>query len=201
MLTAELAPNCPDYIRIVLTITSDGSIVKFRSVKPIEGVDFRAGFFGLPSLEYDRCEWERSDRAARRRAKETRAETETAGDEFSRKLPDERAATACPVDGTSSPTDRPGPCVGRHLDSPGRCVARLRTLIPLSGPFWPTFMGAVDSIRGKTEGIESPSWAVQEMMTENPGFGNPMIPKHVTQSLTCEVMLRQRELFFGPLTE
>ena len=56
-LWEEVSKKCDDYVRIILSISQEGQIVKYRPMRRIQGIDKRATFFGLVSENYDPNQW------------------------------------------------------------------------------------------------------------------------------------------------
>lgn len=54
---SEISSKCSDYVRIILSLTRGSIIVKFKSLKPLKGIDRRATFFGLSTELYPENEW------------------------------------------------------------------------------------------------------------------------------------------------
>ena len=52
-----LKEKCSDYVRIILSVTQDSAIVKYKSLTPIPGVDKRSTFYGLSDQQYRKDEW------------------------------------------------------------------------------------------------------------------------------------------------
>jgi hypothetical protein len=52
-LWAEVSEKCYDYVRMILSLTRNSAIVKYRSREIRQGVDRRVAFYGLPSANYD----------------------------------------------------------------------------------------------------------------------------------------------------
>jgi hypothetical protein len=51
-LWTEVSEKCYDYVRMILSLTRNNAIVKYRSCEIRPGVDKRVSFYGLPSAEY-----------------------------------------------------------------------------------------------------------------------------------------------------
>ncbi|EAX90150.1 hypothetical protein TVAG_413190 [Trichomonas vaginalis G3] len=56
-LSKVINSKCSDYVRIILSITQDNNIIKFRSLQPIQGIDKRSTFYGLSDVNYDSTKW------------------------------------------------------------------------------------------------------------------------------------------------
>lgn len=52
-----IAVKCSDYVRIILSVTQDSCVVKYKSLLPIPGVDKRSTFYGLIDGGYNPSEW------------------------------------------------------------------------------------------------------------------------------------------------
>lgn len=52
-----ISAKCSDYVRIILSVTQDNCIVKYKSLQPIPGVDKRSTFYGLIDGKYNPSEW------------------------------------------------------------------------------------------------------------------------------------------------
>lgn len=52
-----ISSKCSDYVRIILSVTQDNCIVKYKSLIPIPGVDKRSTFYGLSDGNYNQSEW------------------------------------------------------------------------------------------------------------------------------------------------
>ena len=57
-LYSLIQSKCSDYVRIIISVTHDGLIVKYKSLVPVEGVDKRSTFYGLSDEKYS-PEWVR----------------------------------------------------------------------------------------------------------------------------------------------
>lgn len=57
-LWQDIAGKCEDYVRIILSLTRSSVLLKYRPLKPIQGIDKRSTFFGLTSEKYDSAQWE-----------------------------------------------------------------------------------------------------------------------------------------------
>lgn len=69
-LYAEVAGKCPDYIRIILSLTKGNIIGRYKSIRGVKGIDRRAIFYGLTSKSYATSEWIRiGDAKARKSSK------------------------------------------------------------------------------------------------------------------------------------
>ena len=56
-LTKLIKEKCSDYVRIILSVTQDAAIAKYKSLVPVPGVDKRSTFYGLTEKEYKKDEW------------------------------------------------------------------------------------------------------------------------------------------------
>ena len=56
-LAELIKEKCSDYVRIILSVTQDNQIVKYKSLGPIPGVDKRSTFYGLTEKNYNKDEW------------------------------------------------------------------------------------------------------------------------------------------------
>lgn len=52
-----ISQKCSDYVRIILSVTQDSPIIKYKSLTPIQGVDKRLTFYGLMDKNYNKNEW------------------------------------------------------------------------------------------------------------------------------------------------
>lgn len=57
-LKKEIESKCSDYVRIILSVTSDKSLTKYRALISIPGVDERSTFYGLASETYPKDSWQ-----------------------------------------------------------------------------------------------------------------------------------------------
>ena len=53
----EVSKKCEDYVRIILSISQEGQLAKFKPARRIDGIDKRATFFGLVNQMYDPNLW------------------------------------------------------------------------------------------------------------------------------------------------
>ena len=51
-LAREIARKCYDYVRMILSITENTTIVKYHAKHTVPGIDPRALFYGLPEVDY-----------------------------------------------------------------------------------------------------------------------------------------------------
>ena len=56
-LASLIGTKCSDYVRIILSVTQDNTIIKYKSLIPIQGVDKRSTFYGLSDVFYSTSEW------------------------------------------------------------------------------------------------------------------------------------------------
>lgn len=56
-LSDLISSKCSDYVRIILSVTQDNCIVKYKSLQPVPGVDKRSTFYGLADANYSPSEW------------------------------------------------------------------------------------------------------------------------------------------------
>ena len=56
-LAGLIKEKCSDYVRIILSVTQDSQIIKYKSLGPIPGVDKRSTFYGLAEKNYNKDEW------------------------------------------------------------------------------------------------------------------------------------------------
>lgn len=52
-----ISSKCADYVRIILSVTQDNYLIKYKTLIPIPGVDKRSTFYGLVDGSYDSNEW------------------------------------------------------------------------------------------------------------------------------------------------
>ena len=57
-LWQEVAEKCHDYVRIILSLTPDDSVVKYKSRSHFPGADRRACFYGTCHGPYDPAIWQ-----------------------------------------------------------------------------------------------------------------------------------------------
>lgn len=57
-LWSLIMPKCGDYVRVILSVTHDGTLDKYKARKGIRGIDKRSTFYGLPNRQYNEKEWE-----------------------------------------------------------------------------------------------------------------------------------------------
>ena len=69
-LATLINSKCSDYVRIILSVTQDNLIVKFKSLLPIEGVDKRSTFYGLLDETYS-SDWVRCNGKSNRQIKKS----------------------------------------------------------------------------------------------------------------------------------
>jgi hypothetical protein len=198
MLSNEISAKCYDYVRIILSLTTDGSIIKFKSIGTIPGVDRRAAFYGLSSGGYDPKRWAILSRSARKKQQVAHPPPadapRTTSEDSSPNNEDEAAAqtTALYVRTAAQRQE------DRVISSPSDDAwIALTTLVPATDPFWTAFMAAIDSIKSRIEIGASPITVVGELMTENPGFKHPSVVEHAKQILTREATLKKRLLAFA----
>lgn len=71
----EVQQKCYDYVRMILSVTKNNIIVRYKCIHGIEGVDRRAIFYGLSSKYYDDKDWIRDPEGKKRRSnKKTKKE-------------------------------------------------------------------------------------------------------------------------------
>jgi hypothetical protein len=173
----EISKKCYDYVRIILSITTDNSIIKYKHNTPFPGIDCRSGFFGLPDGHYDPLLWtpiSSGKRRARRHAP---------------------APMVAHVPQMEAP-GRPRMVVERKVEgiTCEKCWARLMTTMPSKEPFWMALVSAIDAVNKKTAGGKLPAVAVQEVISEHQvlaGDGtigdviNILISEATTSGLAC----------------
>lgn len=57
LMWREVSSKCGDYVRMILGQTRNNVFVKFKSIKPVPGVDRRSVFYGLSSMQYRSDMW------------------------------------------------------------------------------------------------------------------------------------------------
>ena len=57
----EISEKCNDYVRVILSLTKNTLITKYRCLRPIHGIDRRSTFYGLTSTKYSEEEWRKLD--------------------------------------------------------------------------------------------------------------------------------------------
>lgn len=56
-LWQEMQSKCSDYVRIILSLTKNKLITKYKPVVPVPGIDKRSTFYGLSSERYPVESW------------------------------------------------------------------------------------------------------------------------------------------------
>lgn len=56
-LWCKVSAKCKDYVRVILSQTRGKTIMKYRALKPISGIDKRATFYGLYGRKYPTDMW------------------------------------------------------------------------------------------------------------------------------------------------
>ena len=56
-LWKDISSKCEDYVRIILSLTRETSLLKYKPIRPIQGIDKRSTFFGLASVQYPEDQW------------------------------------------------------------------------------------------------------------------------------------------------
>ncbi|EAY10474.1 hypothetical protein TVAG_483850 [Trichomonas vaginalis G3] len=56
-LWQEMEQKCNDYVRIILSLTKNKLISKYKPVHPVPGIDKRATFYGIASEKYPNESW------------------------------------------------------------------------------------------------------------------------------------------------
>jgi hypothetical protein len=74
-LWKEVSGKCYDYIRMILTLTRNNAIVKYRSNVSVPGIDKRLAYFGIPEAGYDESWTQVTGLKRRGRTKGKRAST------------------------------------------------------------------------------------------------------------------------------
>jgi hypothetical protein len=78
-ISEELTTKCYDYVRIILSLSPNNVLVKYRPLMFFEGVDNRALFYGIASTKYDPHIWlpaqERHCKSKRDRSTEDSADS------------------------------------------------------------------------------------------------------------------------------
>jgi hypothetical protein len=188
----ELSGKCYDYVRIILSLTTDGTITKYKSTSALPGIDRRAAFYGLTNGNYDSNQWVPVNAAVR---KKLLPNARTTSEENSPpNVGDMETSQSAPV----FVSEDVGPQKERLPGSPSdHSWFGLTTLVPAKDPFWTAFMTAIDSIKGRIEVGGSVEGVVKEIMEENPGFNRPNMSDYVTQILTREATLKKRLMAFA----
>jgi hypothetical protein len=165
----EISGKCYDYVRVILSITSDNLIIKYKHNSPLPGVDCRSGFFGLPDGHYDPALW-RPILPGRRQSR--------------RHPPAPTVALVPPMEAPRTP----GLVVERKVDGIAceGCWARLMNTIPSKEPFWMALVSAIASVNKKTADGKQPSVAVQTVLSENQVLAEDGIVGDVINILTSE---------------
>jgi hypothetical protein len=205
----ELSGKCYDYVRIILSLTDDGTIIKYKSQVGIPGVDPRAAFYGLTNGSYDVKQWVPVNGAVRKKRHSNRG---TTSDENSPpNVVDQETSQSGPVFVSQAAVDEESSQSGRVFVSQDVGAQKdelsgspsdqawfgLTTLIPAKDPFWTAFMTAIDSIKSRIEVGSSPEIVVKEIMEENPGFNRANVSGYVTQILGREATLKKRLMVFA----
>jgi hypothetical protein len=194
----DISQKCYDYVRIILSLTSDGTSVKYKSLIGVSGVDPRASFYGLSNTTYDPTQWKLINRIRRKsppdvgppRREKSRATSEESSPPA---VADEDASPAVPAVSAAvpqAPSPPKDPVRTHNLSD--RAWFALTSVVPAKDAFWTVFMAALDSIKNRVEAGWEPAAIVQELMTENPRLKDPTVAEQVKSILTREANLKRR---------
>jgi hypothetical protein len=188
-LWEEISEKCYDYVRIILSLTPEDAIVKYKCRSSFPGADRRACFYGLEDAGYDPTIW-----IPLRKGRKTPATVP-----LMTGRPTTPAAPHC-----DSSIFFPDKLVLPFKDNVtnemcDRAWFALTTLIPTSMPFWTDFRAAADTLNAKIERGMQPDVILKQLLDEMPTLTHPLVAADAVHILSREAILKMREC--GTLSE
>jgi hypothetical protein len=188
-LWQEVAEKCHDYVRIILSLTPDDSVVKYKCRSHFPGADRRACFYGTCRGPYDPAIWQPIRKG---------------GKNHLRQPPDAFA----PFVPTSPGGDDP-PASDASFFFPDRVILpfeddvtpetcerawfALTTLIPSCLPFWGDFRRAAETMKARIEQGMQPDVIVRQLLEENPSLTHPLVAADAVHILSRQAILKIRD--------
>jgi hypothetical protein len=184
-ITTEMATKCHDYLRIILSLAPATMLAKYRCLAPAPGADQRAGYFGLPSIAYDRAVWLPSiakhgpsvSNANRTRPRSNRTPPNAFDPLPNRVLSTSQSVSrAALVDAWNSLTSRVHP----------------------SDEFWVELRTAMNQVQAELERGVSPERITKNLLEAHVRLNAPWIREHVVMILMREITRQPTEALFQP---
>jgi hypothetical protein len=188
-LCQEIAKKCCDYIRVILSLTPDHSLTKYRCNPSALDGDPRVSYFGAPNAGYDPTKWRPWAKTGKRHP-------------GTKRRPQRKSSS---ISQAPTPPEREkwilfgGPVVKSFsADVDDRtCEAAwfaLRTLVPNDQPFWGEIRKAMRTMRVKIEHGEDPENVLQRLLGENSMFTLSVFADDVAHILSMEAIRTQKEM-------
>jgi hypothetical protein len=185
-LWVEVSEKCHDYVRVILSLSPDESLIKYRCRAVLPGTDHRACFFGSPALAYDPMLWSPITRKGKRPNPKLRPS------HAPKPLEQRRPVRTQPS--TFFPEH---PILPFEEDVDGNTYRYswfvLETLVPPTNQLWPVFRDAIASIRARVEGGSRPEIVLTELLQADQALTHPMIAQEVVHILSREAMIHRRK--------
>jgi hypothetical protein len=176
-LWQEVAEKCHDYVRIILSLTPDDSVVKYKCRSHFPGADRRACFYGSGHGPSDPAIWQPIRKGGKHHLKQPPADDPPAPD-ASLFFPN-RIILPFEDDVTDETCER--------------AWFALTTLIPSCLPFWGDFRRAAETMKARIDQGMQPDVILRQLLEENPTLTHPLVAADAVHILSREAMLKIRE--------
>jgi hypothetical protein len=199
-LADDLSHKCYDYVRIILSLTPDTSLVKFTCTNDLLGIDRRSRFYGSAHSQYDPNVWI----PVSHRTKKDRPRPQQPSPERS----------ARPISAQPMPTPisilfpiKAIPPFEQNVsqETADRSWFVLTTLYPANSGFWSEFMPALTAIGERVAAGADPAMTLEQLMRQNECLAHPAAAEDVVHILSREATqaaeVSKRRLIAAPTRE
>jgi hypothetical protein len=178
-LWSEVSEKCYDYVRIILALSPDDSLIKYKCLSIVPGADRRACFYGSADDLYDPSLWTPLRKGRRR-----------SPNQFEKPIPPP-VATYSPPDSLFFPNRVIMPFKANVTNAEcEQAWFALTTLVPSREPFWDEFQTAAHAMKRKIERGMQPDAVIRQLLLENPALTHPLVAADAVQILSREAALK-----------
>jgi hypothetical protein len=172
-LSNEIATKCKDYVRIILSETSQDRIIKFKCISGISGQDPRLIFYGSGQVSSNPQHWVPMSK------------------NITSEQPEEGDPDVCTDPRMTLFPPKPIPTFNPNVSQAmlDQSWFVLETLHPSHSAFWLTLQPAIETLKERVWRGTDPAIALQDVLQENPDIAHSITLQEVVDVLSREALL------------
>lgn len=174
-----VSQKCYDYVRVILSLTKNNVIIKFKCKKIRPGIDKRACFYGLSTVNYDTTTWESVG---------TGSKASNTHNTKKKKFVYSETSSSSDSDNEIIPYDTP-------CDQISQCWISLKAKMQSESPFWMDIFLAISDVKDLCRCQIPPNEAIRQIFSKYPLLSNTTVVSEVTFVLQTEAGQAMQENF------